>query len=90
MAMLDYKNYTSEASIELLLTSHKLATYASLSGALGIPQTREIVQGFTDLFPDGAYPNEIDTGLPGGWRELTPTELGLPASALDGAGHYII
>ncbi|MGP5326952.1 calcium-binding protein [Vreelandella titanicae] len=90
MAMLDYKNYTSEASIELLLTSHKLATYASLSGALGIPQTREIVQGFTDLFPDGAYPNEIDTELPGGWRELTPTELGLPASAVDGAGHYII
>lgn len=90
MAMLDYKNYTSEASIELLLTSHKLATYASLSGALGIPQTREIVQGFTDLFPDGAYPNEIDTELPEGWRELTPTELGLPASAVDGAGHYII
>lgn len=90
MAMFDYKNYTSETSIELLLTTHKLATYASLSGAMGIGPTREIVQGFTDLLPEGGYPNEIDTNLPTGWRELAPAELGLPESALDASGHYII
>ncbi|MBT2786097.1 MULTISPECIES: calcium-binding protein [unclassified Halomonas] len=90
MAMFDYKNHTSEASAELLMTTHKLAAYASLSGAMGIGPSREIVQGFTDQFPDGAYPSEIDTGLPAGWRELSPAELGLPESALDAAGHYTI
>ncbi|BBI53590.1 hypothetical protein HORIV_60110 [Vreelandella olivaria] len=45
MAMFDYKNHTSEASSELLLTTHKLATYASLSGAMGIGPSRDIVQG---------------------------------------------
>lgn len=90
MAMFDYKNHSSEASSELLVTTHKLAAYASLSGAMGIEPTRDIIQALTDQLPDGSYPNEIDTDLPEGWRELTPAELGLPESAVDASGHYVI
>ncbi|MFQ3786330.1 hypothetical protein [Halomonas sp. A29] len=90
MAMFDYKNYSTEKSTELMLTSHKLASYANLSGFLGIHSSRELVQGVADLFPQGAYANTIDTELPKGWRELTPQELGLPDSAVDSSGHYII
>ena len=32
----------------------------------------------------------VNAGLPDGWRELTPTDLSLPASAVDSWGQYII
>ncbi|MBF8223660.1 calcium-binding protein [Halomonas sp. 328] len=89
MAMFDYKNYSTEESVELMLTTHQLATYANMSGIFGLP-SREVTQFVADMLPDGIYANRIDTELPSGWRELTPAELGLPDSAVDFSGHYII
>lgn len=91
MGMFDYKDYSSSESAKLLETSYKLATYANINGFLGIEQSGSIVQSIADtLLSPGLYPNTVNGGLPAGWRELTPAELSLPASALDASGHYSI
>ena len=91
MGMFDYKDYSSNESVELLETSYRLATYANINGFLGIEQSGSIVQSIADtLLSPGLHPNTVNSSLPSGWRELTPAELSLSQSALDATGHYII
>lgn len=90
MAMFDYKDYGAAESAKLMHTTQKLATYASVTGVMGLP-TEKIIQGLADMAHSmhlGA--NASDLSLPAGWRELKPTELGLPESALDFSGYYHI
>lgn len=90
MGMFDYKSYSSEESVELFTTAYRLATYANIAGIAGLP-TESVVQSVSDaVFNSGLYPSMITVGLPTGWRELTPADLSLPASALDAWGHYSI
>ena len=85
MAVFDYKNYSSAETLALLQTSHALATYSALSKPLGIPvmETLQALQKYGIETP-------LPSGLPQTWRELEPAELGLPQSAKDATGHYII
>ncbi len=89
MGMFDYRDYSSSESSQLVSLSHQLAVYSSLNGAMGLP-SGALIQGFGDLISGGFYPNPVQTSLPEGWRELKPVELGLPETAVDFAGHYII
>ena len=90
MGMFDYKSYSSEESVELFTTAYRLATYANIAGIAGLP-TESMVQSISDaVLNSGLYPNVVNAGLPDGWRELTPTDLSLPASAVDSWGQYII
>ncbi|UOO80978.1 hypothetical protein LVJ83_08275 [Uruburuella testudinis] len=86
MAVFDYKQYSSAEMLALLQTSHALATYSSLSKPMGLP-VGEIVGWLEDK---GIIDNFSHNKLPAGWRELAPADLGLPQSALDAHGHYII
>ena len=79
MGMFDYKSYTATESVELMETAYRLATYSSLTGVFGLP-TREVFQWLGDnVLSSGLYPSTINLSLPDGWRELTPTNLSLPA-----------
>ena len=90
MGMFDYKSYSSEESVELFTTAYRLAVYSSVSGVFGLP-TNDILQSVSDaVLNSGLYASSVDLSLPSGWRELTPTDLSLPASAVDSWGHYII
>lgn len=89
MGMFDYRDYSSEESIELINTSHDLAIYSQLSSAFGIP-LGDIANGLTSLFPEGTIQGSAtpDIGLPDGWRDITPSELG--GGVLDSDGYYVI
>lgn len=88
MAMFDYKNYSASDSANLITSSQKIAAYSSLTGVMGLP-THTIMQGIGDIASStGYYPSKIDLSLPAGWREITPSELKLPASSLDFSGYY--
>lgn len=90
MGMFDYKSYSSEDSVELFSTAYQLAIYSSVSGVFGLP-TERILQSVSDaVLNSGLYASTVNLSLPSGWRELTPTDLSLPASAVDSWGHYII
>ncbi|MBS1175472.1 MAG: Lipase [Burkholderiaceae bacterium] len=90
MGMFDYRNYTSSESAELLATAYRLATYTNTAGFLGLP-VEQVLPWVADIaLNTGFYPNTAQVGIPVGWRELNPNELGLPDSAVDFSGHYTI
>lgn len=90
MAMFDYKNYNSAESAELVNTTHQLASYSSVTGVMGLP-SEKVIQGLADVLDSThIYPSHADVGLPTGWRELKPADLGLPEKALDFSGYYHI
>lgn len=86
MAMFDYKNYTSEKSIELMNTSSKLAIYANAVRFMYLPGDK-LINTLSKLLPS-FYPNPVNIGIPDGWRELQPAELKLPENSRDVLGYY--
>lgn len=86
VGVFDYKNYSTQKSMELMLTSQKLAIYTNSRSFMFFPGDK-ILNSAGKLF-GGFYPNRIDIGVPQGWRALTPKELNLPASSKDIAGYY--
>lgn len=86
MGMFDYKNYSSQKAIELMLTSQKMAIYSNARSFMFLPGDK-IYNTLGKILGD-FYPNKIDISVPQGWRALTPKELNLPASSKDIAGYY--
>ncbi|MDO5687189.1 MAG: calcium-binding protein [Neisseria sp.] len=90
MGMFDYKEYSGTQAADLLSLSKQLAVHGTISGVMGLPM-ETLVQSFADAaLSGGFYPNPVDVRLPESWREITPTQLNLPADTLDSYGYYPI
>ena len=90
MGMFDYKTYSSQEAAALVDLTHQLAVYANVTNVMGLP-SREALQWTADtVLNSGFYASTVNFELPTGWREVTPAELGLSASALDSSGFYKI
>ncbi|MEE2953309.1 MAG: calcium-binding protein [Pseudomonadota bacterium] len=87
--MFDYKTYSSAQSTELALTTFKLAVYAQLDQLYGL-DLDEMANRRGGLLPDGLAANDISVDLPDGWSAIQPAALGLPESARDFDGYYVI
>lgn len=88
MGMFDYKNYSSQASAQLISTSQKLAIYSNAVSFFGLPGDK-ILNGLGRVFSNW-YPNKVEIGIPKGWREINPSELKLTAASQDKYGYYTI
>ncbi|SMD05918.1 triacylglycerol lipase [Fulvimarina manganoxydans] len=89
MAMFDYKGYSTAQSTELALTTFKLAVQVQFDKLYGIDLDRGI-NTLGSLLPAGLTANAISAELPRGWSAIQPAALGLPESARDFDGYYII
>lgn len=88
MSMFNYKTLSAADSSALLITTQKIAAYASITGVMGIPTEKMFQAVGTLASTTGIYPSDIDVSLPSGWREITPSELHLSKDALDFSGYY--
>lgn len=77
MGMFNFRNFDKRTSIDLMHTTKHLAEYGN-------------VAGFAKIIPNFMTGIKNALTLPDGWRSLTPSELNLPASALDNRGYYTI
>lgn len=77
MSMFNFRNFDKRTSIDLMHTTKQLAEYGN-------------VVGFAKIIPNFMTGFKNALALPEGWRSLTPSELNLPASALDNRGYYTI
>ncbi len=88
MGVFDFRALSREAAIELMTTSNQLAVYSNAVSFSYLP-TGDMLNAVADMSGD-FNANRIRIGLPDGWRELKPAELGLPDSVLDISGYYTI
>lgn len=75
MTMFNFRDFDKHASLELMHTTKHLAEFSN-------------VAGFAKIIPDFMTGIKNALTLPDGWRSLTPSELGLPSSAVDNRGYY--
>ncbi len=86
----NYKNYTTQESIDLMMTAKKIAMYDNLHTQLGFFPVAKVITHILEPLSDAFnwMPGKMDIGIPAGWRELKPAELNLPNSAMDRFGFY--
>lgn len=77
MSLFNFRNFDKHTPIELMHTTKHLAEYAN-------------VAGFAKIIPNFMTGIKNALTLPDGWRSLTPSELNLPASAMDNRGYYTL
>lgn len=83
----NYRDYSAAESVELVDVSHQLAVYAQLRSFLGI-KAGELFESVDNFLGEGTITaSAIDTGLPPGWHDLDPAELGLSPDMVDKEGY---
>ncbi|KMK51329.1 hypothetical protein RO21_06835 [[Actinobacillus] muris] len=88
MGVFDYKKYGAKESAELMTVSHKLAVYSTFASYFYLPAAK-MLNGLGNISGNW-FPNKIEIAPPPKWRELMPSELGLPNSSKDISGYYTI
>lgn len=86
MGLFDYKNLDRAAAVELMQTSQKLAVYTNAASVMNIPGADAL--NWLGGVGGALFSNSVNIAPPPGWRELTPSELGLPPGSVDGRGYY--
>ncbi len=90
MPLFTISGLDSSASAELAVTSHALATYSQTDRALGLP-LGQMLETLDDIAGPGTFSgNQVTSGLPSGWREVSASELGLSPSVVDVDGYITL
>lgn len=88
MGMFDYKDYSSEAAAQLIDDAHRLSAFTNAHNFFGLPGS-DLLNLLGDI-TGNLLPNETKVGIPEGWRELTPTDLGVSTDLVDRSGYFSI
>ena len=79
MGMFDYKNYSSEEAAKLVDDASRLSAYTNAVSFFGFIPGADALNVVGKLTGD-LFPNETKIGIPDGWAQLTPSDLGVSDS----------
>lgn len=88
MAMFDYKDYSTEDAAQLVDEAHRLSAYTNASDFYTLPGDN--ILNLAGTVSGDLFPNKINVDIPDGWRELTPSDLGVSDDLIDRAGYFKI
>lgn len=88
MAMFDYKNYSTDAAAQLVDEAHRLSAYTNASNFYGLPGDKLL--NFAGDITGNLLPSSPNVGIPEGWRELKPSDLGVSEDLVDRSGYFQI
>lgn len=88
--LFNYRNYSKKESISLVITAKRIAMYDNLYMMFGVIPAAKIITDVLQPLSSSLrwMPGKMNVSIPPGWRELKPTELNLPDSAVDSLGYY--
>lgn len=89
MAMFDYKDYSSEDSAKLVSDASRLAAYTNAATFFGFIPGADALNGLSTA-TGHMFDNPVNIGIPDGWVELTPADLGVSESLVDREGYFQI
>ena len=89
MGMFDYKNYSSEESAKLIDDSSRLSAYTNAVSFFGFIPGADALNLVGKLTGD-LFPNDTNVGIPAGWAQLSPSDLGVSESLVDREGYFQI
>ncbi|MUG32878.1 calcium-binding protein [Psychrobacter sanguinis] len=89
MGMFDYKNYSSEEAAKLVDDASRLSAYTNAVSFFGFIPGADALNVVGKLTGD-LFPNETKVGIPDGWAQLTPSDLGVSDSLVDKEGYFQI
>lgn len=88
MAMFDYKNYSTQDAAQLVDEAHRLSAYTNASNFYGLPGD-DLLNLAGNLSGD-LLASKPNVGIPEGWRELKPSDLGVSEDLVDRSGYFRI
>ena len=88
MSMFDYKNYSSTEAANLVDDAHRLSAYTNASNFYGLPGDHLLNSIGNNS--GSLLANDTHVNIPDGWRELTPSDLGVSDNLVDRAGYFQI
>ncbi|KJF78034.1 hypothetical protein UA45_08805 [Morganella morganii] len=88
--LFNYRNYSKNESISLVITAKRIAMYDNLYMMFGFIPAAGIITKILEPLSSSLHwiPGKMNVSIPPGWRELKPAELNLPDSAVDRFGYY--
>lgn len=86
MGIFDFKGYTSKEATDLVYVGSKLAIYTNASYFMRFPGAS--ILNWIGNKTGSMKANKYDISIPNEWREIEPTELGLPITSKDRYGYY--
>lgn len=88
MGMFDYKDYSSEEAAQLVDDAQRLSAYTNASSFFYLPG--DDLLNLLGTITGDLFPNDTNVAIPDGWKELTPTDLGVSDDLVDGSGYFKI
>ncbi|PNK61221.1 PE-PPE domain-containing protein [Psychrobacter sp. FDAARGOS_221] len=89
MSMFDYKDYTSEEAAQLVQDTSRLSAYTNAASFFGIIPGADALNGLGQLTGE-LFDSPTNIGVPNGWQELTPSDIGVSDDTLDSEGYFKI